>query len=163
MKRLVFLTLFSAPWFSALGCGSGNTVWVTGKLVKGGATYTPPTGQLVDLTFVGLEIQDASGKTIKDNEPFQADLDQTTGKFSVPGKDGRGIPPGKYRVAVTQRMTRETFEATVPKPKKGAARNTVNRETDMLGDKFSVENSPIVREVRASQDLTVDLDNPTQQ
>lgn len=30
--------------------------------------------------------------------------------FTVPGPDGRGIPPGKYRVSVTQKLKREAVD-----------------------------------------------------
>ncbi len=56
-------------------------------------------------------------------------------------------------------MTRETFNASNPKPKKVAGRVTITRETDMLADKFSLDTSPILREVGAVRDL----DNPTEQ
>jgi hypothetical protein len=158
-NRLVLalpLVLLVAP----LGCGrSGNNVWVTGKVLKGGSKYTPPTGQLVYVTFVALEVKDESGKAIMGGEPFTADVDQANATFSVPGRDGYGIPPGKYRIAVTQKMTRETFDATKPQPKKGW--KGVDRETDTLANRFSLESSPIVREVKTGEELVIDLDKPT--
>jgi hypothetical protein len=143
------------------GCGSGNTVWVTGNLLKGGSQYVPPTGQLVYVTFVAMDVKDEPGAKVSlAGEPFVAQLDQATGTFSVPGKEGKGIPPGRYRIAITQKMTRETFDATNPQPKKGAKR--ADRETDTLGGQFGLDNSPIVREVSASSRLTIDLDRPTE-
>jgi hypothetical protein len=140
------------------GCGGGSDgVWVTGKLLKGGAPYVAPTGQLVSVTFVGLEIHDAAGKSLPSGESYWAEVDQSASTFSVPGPERRGIPLGKYRVAVTQKMTREAFNAANPNPKKG-----VDRETDMLGDKFGAATSPIIREVKGSVDLTIDLDRPTE-
>ena len=164
MKRLMVLTLLAAPMLTSIGCGgSGNAVRVTGKLVKGGAAYVPPNGQYVDLTFVGLETRDETGKIVKNHEPYQADLDEAGGRFTVPGRDGRGIPPGKYRVAVVQKMTRETFDASNPKGRRTVGgRVAVDRETDLLADRFGLTTSPIVREVGSSTDLTIDLDNPAQ-
>ena len=86
-----------------------------------------------------------------------ADLDQATGTFSVPGKERRGIPPGKYRIAVTQKMSRETFDAVAAKAKKGT--KGLDRETDTLGNKFGIETSPIVRELTGAQEIAVDLDS----
>jgi hypothetical protein len=150
--------LLIAPLFALSGCGErDNSNWVTGKLLKGGAKYVPPKGQLVSVTFIGLEIQDSSGKKIQGGEPFSAEVDQENGTFSVPGRDRRGIPPGKYRVAVTQKMTREAFAAANPRPKRG-----VDRETDMLADKFGLGTSPIIREVNRAQELTIDLDRPSE-
>ena len=89
-----------------------------------------------------------------------AEVDQATGTFSVPGRDRRGIPPGKYRIAVTQKMTRETFDATKPKSKGG--KKTLDRETDTLANRFGVETSPIVREVKGGENLAIDIDRPTE-
>ena len=151
------LALLSVPLVASAGCGEpSNAVWVTGKLLKGGAEYVPPKGQFVYVTFVGLKIQDNSGKTIQSGEPFWAEVDQVHGTFSVLGPDRRGIPPGSYRVAVTQKMEREAFEAArKSRPKKG-----VDRETDMLANRFGLVTSPIIREIKSSCDLAIDLDKP---
>jgi hypothetical protein len=160
-SRYLILALLIGPLAAALGCGGrGNNLWVTGKLLKGGNKYIPPEGQLVYVTFVGLDIKDENGKPIEGGEPFQADVDQASGTFSVPGKEGYGIPPGKYRIAVTQKMTRETYDATKkpnqrPKPGPG-------REIDTLGDKFGIDKSPITREIKASGEQIIDMDQPTQ-
>jgi hypothetical protein len=154
--RCLGLALLTALLFSCPGCGSGNNIWVTGKLLKGGTQYSPPKDQLVSVTFVALEVQDESGKTVKSGEPYLAELDQSSGTFSVPGPERQGIPPGKYRVAVTQRLTREAFGALKQRPKKG-----VDRETDTLENKFGVTTSPIIVEVKKSEEVTIDLDRPT--
>jgi prepilin-type processing-associated H-X9-DG protein len=128
-------------------------VWVTGQLTKAGAKYEPPTGQFVYVTFVALEGKDASAKALSGGEAFMAGVDPATGSFSVPGRQRQGIPPGKYRLAVTQKMTREAFDAANPQPKKGAKR--VDRATATLGDQFGLDKSPIVREVRGSEAVTM--------
>src|SRR5215472_15820481 len=79
------------------GCGeSSNTVWVKGRLLKGGARYVPPQGHVVGLTFVASEIENPGGQVTKSSEPFDADYNGDDGTFVVPGREGRGIPPGKY-------------------------------------------------------------------
>jgi hypothetical protein len=153
---VVLLLVAFANW---TGCGPGNNVWVTGKLLKGGAAYVPPKGQLVSVTFVGLEIKDDSGKTILSGEPFSADVDQEDGSFFVPGPERTGIPRGKYRIAVTQKKTREEYEATKPKTKNvNALKET--RETDTLQGRFGLTNSPITRVVKKGEELVIDLDKP---
>jgi len=142
------------------GCGDGNNIWVTGKLFKSGVKYVPPDDQLVSVTFVALEIQDPSGKPVQGGEQFYAEVDQANGTFTVSGNLGQGIPPGKYRVAVTQKMLREAYDA---KPHPKATRNIVgrvDRETDMLKSRFGVQHSPIVREVKTSGELIIDIDRP---
>jgi hypothetical protein len=158
--RSLLFALLGASLAASAGCGSSNTVRVTGKLLKGGTPYVAPSDQRISLTFVAMDVKDDSAKTSLAGEPFLADLDPATGTFTVPGKEGKGIPPGKYRVAVTQKMTREAFDAANPQPKKGTKR--VDRETDMLGDRFGLDKSPIVREVVGSTSLTIDLDKPTE-
>jgi hypothetical protein len=161
MTRLrLILAMIIAPLVVSPGCGeSTNHVWVTGKLLKGGASYAPPKDQQVYVTLVGLEIQDKSGNTIKSGEPFWAEVDQESGTFFVPGTDGQGIPPGKYRVAVTQKMEREAFNAKKPDPKKRAK---LDREADLLANRFGVGTSPIIREVKTRGELVIDLDRPTE-
>jgi hypothetical protein len=139
------------------GCGNSNAIWVTGKVTKGGAQYAPPSDQLVAITFVAMEIQDEAGQTIKSSETFAAEVDPAGSTFSVPGPDRQGIPPGKYRVAVSQRLKRELFDPT--KKQKG---KRGDRETDMLANRFAIDTSPITVEVtKSSPDVTVDLDVQT--
>jgi hypothetical protein len=162
MRRgpILALAFLSVSLIVHSGCGGGNAVWVTGKLLKGGSPYKPPTDQIVYVTFVAMEIKDESGKSVAAGDQLMANLDQASGSFSVPGKEGRGIPPGKYRIAVTQKMTREAFDASNPKPRKGM--KGVDRETDTLGNKFSIDTSPIIREVTGAQEIVIDLDKPTE-
>jgi hypothetical protein len=158
MRRLVSiatLLILAAGSFSGCG-GGGNEVWVVGKLNKGGAKYTPPEGQDLSITLVAIEAKDAAGKVVK-NEPYLATLGDDGESFTVPGREGYGIPPGKYRVAITQKMTREAFNAAPPRTRAG---KKVDRETDYLDNRFSLDKSPIVREVDGSKPLLIDLDKP---
>ncbi len=141
------------------GCGQGGrTVWVTGKLIEGGAKYETPANQRITITFVASEIQDGQGKLVASTEPYMALYDPTDGSFKVPGRDGSGIPPGKYRVAITSKMDREALNTASPKGK----RRSMDRDKDCLDNKFGVTTSPIIREIRGSADLTIDLDKPTE-
>jgi len=152
------LSLLVLVLIATLGCGERtNTVWITGKLLKGGAKYVPPDGQTVSVTLVGLEVQDASGKPVQSGEQFWAEVDHTNGTFTVSGNLGQGIPPGRYRVAVTQKMTREAFHAAHPRPKRGD-----DREADMLKNRYGLTTSPIIREVRSGSELVIDLDRPSE-
>lgn len=142
------------------GCGEpSNTVLVQGRLLKGGARYVPPEGHVVGVTFVASEIENPGGQVTKSSEQFDADYNDDDGTFVVPGREGRGIPPGKYRVAVTQKMLREAFDAAKPKAKPGQKK--ITRETDFLGDRFGVSSSPIFREIKGKTEVVIDLDEPT--
>jgi hypothetical protein len=159
-RSLLLLAILIAPLSASPGCGGGNGVWITGKLLKGGTQYAPPKDQLVTITFVAVETQDPSGKKLQGGDPYQADYDPESGTFSVPGPDRRGIPPGKYRVAVTQRLIREAFDAA-QKNQKTKAKKRADRDTDTLGNRFGISNSPISVEVSRSEDVTIDLDQST--
>ncbi len=150
----IALALTLLPLLSGCG-GSGHYVWVTGTLLKGGAPYKPPEGQNVTLAFVAIETLDADGKVAKRSDQYQADLDES-GWFKVIGPEGSGIPPGKYRVAISQRYNREAFEALKNKPK------GMVRDDDTLKDRFGPATSPIVREVKGRTDLVIDMDKPTE-
>jgi hypothetical protein len=52
-------------------------------------------------------------------------------------------------------LTREAFAALKPRPK------GVTRETDNLSNRFGVSTSPITVAVLKSQNVTIDLDQPT--
>jgi hypothetical protein len=71
------------------------------------------------------------------SEAFESASPDEQGNYKLRGRDGRGIKPGKYRIAIRQ---------WDPYP-----------GTDKLGGKFSFENSKIVREVGETE-TTIDLD-----
>ena len=77
----------------------------------------------------------------------------------VPGPDGYGIPPGKYRISIFQGLTREG-ESKAPKVHKGTSRKApvINRDTDFLEGLFGPTTSPIVRKMARGAELIVDLD-----
>jgi hypothetical protein len=145
--------LLMAPLLAAPGCGDKGGVWVTGKLVKGADKYVSPPDQRVSVTLVVIDATTPSGKPVTPGEAFAAEVDQAEGTFTVTGPERQGIPPGKYRVAVTQKMKRDAFAAKYPKPKRG-----VDREQDMLADKFSMSSSPITCDVsNTGSNLVIDL------
>ena len=153
-RRLGLLSIALAAAALIDGCGSGGrTVSVAGKLVKGGAKYEVPQDQKVQMTFVAMEIEDPEGKMVPNSDPYPAEYQAESATFKVPGQDGYGIPPGKYRVAISQTLTSEAAA-------KQKGRNRVNRDADMLRDKFSETNSPIIREIKDAADLTIDLNSP---
>ena len=83
----------------------------------------------------------------------------TTGRLSSRAAKAEEFLRGKYRVAVTQKMLREAFDAAKPKAKPGQKK--ITRETDFLGDRFGVSSSPIFREIKGKTEVVIDLDDPT--
>src|SRR5438067_3536250 len=110
MPRMASRMLFTVALLTA-GCG-GDGVPKTvakGKLLdKGkpftldmsklalpkGATAPPPGAGQGGLLRVGFASEDGG-------EQIYAVVDAETGTFTVPGADGKGIKPGKYKVSIT--------------------------------------------------------------
>ena len=156
IPRSLALIVPVALALACFGCGNSNAIKVRGKLLQAGQPYVPPAGQRVVVTLYVVDAKDASGKSIPAQEAFRAYCDPKDGTFVVPGPDGYGIPPGKYRISIFQGLTREG-ESKAPK---GRSRNAprIDRETDFFKDLFGPTTSPIVREVTQGAELIVDLD-----
>ena len=105
------------------GCGRGDTIWVTGVLQKGGQIYEPPEGRKLALYFCPIT-DGTSGDPAGEVE--MADYNSKDGSFTVPGSEGYGIRPGKYRIAVVESLRRETRDqlkkSVKPKPGQTAHR-----------------------------------------
>jgi hypothetical protein len=115
---------------AASGCGSGGAIRVKGTVTNNGQPLSVSDKGMVQVIFIPDDPEKAG-----DTYPANVNPD---GTFEVPGKEGKGIPPGKYRVAVRQ---------LDPYPTK-----------DKLKDKFSPEKTPIVRDV-ASREVNIDIAN----
>ena len=81
-----------------------------------------------------------SGDTYPASQPIGED-----GSFTVPGKDGKGIPAGKYKIEV-QQMT--------GKPAAVAQRDKIN-------EMFAKDKTQIVWEVTSETTVNLDLSKPT--
>ena len=141
------------------GCGRGDTIWVTGVLQKGGQIYEPPAGRKLALYFCPMK-DGTSGDP--SGEVEMADYNSKDGSFTVPGSEGYGIRPGKYRVAVVETLRREERDQLKKpgKPKPGQKR--IDNDTNFLDSTFGEKTSPFVRDLRTSTKLTLDMANPTE-
>jgi hypothetical protein len=153
--RPIVLALVVMSGLAVVGCGSNNRIRVEGVLLKGGSPLTPPDGASNQMVFVAMDVKGDSEKAIGANEPFAAILNED-GTFDVPGPDGTGIPRGKYRVSVTQKYR---TKHTIDTPKR-SGEASIDRDTDLLRDRYSPTTSPLVVEVTTSEKLTLDLDHP---
>ena len=129
----------------AAGCGAkvpdeGPVVVVRGRLTNAGQPLTV-RGRDIGLGFVEVRFckYRGEGNPIAPNDTFLTQAD-ASGNFQVLGRFGRGIPPGKYRIAVRQ---------WDPYP-----------QSDTLGGKFDEQHSPILREVAGKEPLEIDLSKP---
>src|SRR5436309_10643793 len=101
MRRLM-AAISAASLLLAVGCGDGK-LRTQGRLTKGGKPFVPGDGEAVQVLFVPIR---PDGKPPPDY--YAAEVDQKTGTFRPSGKDGKGLPPGKYRVAVELMKKRRT-------------------------------------------------------
>jgi ABC-type iron transport system FetAB ATPase subunit len=116
--------------FALAGCGP-RMLKTKGRLVKNGEPFRPAEGEMVRVMFVPLP---EGGGTVKDF--YMAQFNPADGTFQVVGKDLKGMPPGKYRIAVEH----------------------LRKKRDLFGGAFDSESSPFVREVRSSgEELVLDL------
>jgi hypothetical protein len=108
----------------SVGCGpSGPTlVPVKGKLTVNGQPYDPKTQEEV---MVILHPTDGTGTTFP--AVFADD-----GSFFVPGVEQRGVPPGKYKIALDRYENPDKQPVLVPPAYRGA--NT-KMERDIQPDK----------------------------
>jgi hypothetical protein len=123
------------------GCGDefdGRAV-IRGKLVEGpnpfvldqsklklpaGATAVPPGARPLAVIFIA-----------EDKTQFQAVVNPETGAFELPGPDGKGIRPGRYKVAITCGV--------------GGA--------DYFNNKFAPDRTKVVRDVKEGEEVVIDV------
>ena len=141
------------------GCGGHDSISVTGVLQKGGKMYNPPEGHKLALYFYSVA-DETPGKPAIDVE--MANYDARDGSFTVPGREGYGIPPGKYRIAVVETLRREAFDKLKEASKSKTARTTINKDMNFLENSFGEKSSPFVRDLRTSTKLTLDMDKPAE-
>jgi len=117
---------------SLLGCSGAGSFQTRGRVLKGGA---PVTVEDPDFRRVVLVPLPEDGSKVLDW--YVAEFNGNDGTFIVKGKDGKGMPPGKYRVSVELMKGRK----------------------DALKGAFDAERSPCIVTVQsASDEITVDLD-----
>jgi hypothetical protein len=131
----------SAFWTAALcllvlsGCGGDGRLNAKGRIVKGGAPFTVPEGEYVRVIFFPVT---SDGQPPKNT--YIAAYDRADGTFKAVGPDGKGIPPGKYRIALEH----------------------LRKKQDLFRGAFDGDRSPVVRDVSGgSKEIVIDLDNPS--
>jgi len=158
MHRLAWNLILVPLALAISGCGSSQAIWVQGKLTKGGAKYVVLADQRLHMTFYSMEPFNDGARTIPAGQAYMAVFKSEDGTFTVTGPDGQGIPPGKYRVSLTQELTREAVDKKNENVKRD--QKLFDRDTDMLKGQFGA-NSPIVREIKDSTEVAIDIDKPT--
>lgn len=119
------------------GCSGQGLVRVKGQLLYNEKPLEVSEKAGISIMFIKLEAGD------KPAMYPAAPLDRDDATFTVPGPTGRGIPPGKYRIAITQRMA-----------------DDLPPEVEKMNEMFSRGNSAIEREVTNSDPIILDLSKP---
>jgi hypothetical protein len=133
MNRAIVIMMFAAIGLSATGCGDGK-FFAKGRLLKSGKPCSLPDGEYYHVTFVPVL---PDGKPAGDY--YYCTVNQADGTFRSVGKDLRGVPPGKYRVAV------EHFK----------------NKKDLLGGRYDFDRTPYVFDVDGStSEIVIDIDQP---
>jgi hypothetical protein len=114
------------------GCGGDGKLNTRGQILKGGVPFKVAEGDHLRVTFVPIP---ADGG--RPTNQYVAVFDKTDGTFKVVGADGRGLPPGKYRVAIEHER----------------------KKRDLFNGAFDAERSPFVFDINGSSgSLVIDLD-----
>ncbi len=89
-----------------------------------------------------------------------ANYDARDGSFTVPGREGNGIPPGKYRIALVETYLRETVDQIKKASKPPRGQKSLDKEANLLEASFGESTSPFVRDLKTSTNLTLDMSKP---
>jgi hypothetical protein len=113
------------------GCGGDGKFKARGRIVKGGVPFTVPQEEYVRVTFYPIVPEGQRALNT-----YVAAYSHADGSFEVVGGDGRGLPPGKYRVAVEHERKRK----------------------DLFRGAYDAERSPFVFDVdSSSEEIVIDL------
>jgi hypothetical protein len=128
LPRVISVLAVLTAVFLAAGCGGGHHK-VEGQLVKGGKPFTVSEKGVIQIAFY----QEGD----KENAALPASF-KPDGSFVVNGRDGKGIPPGTYRVSVV---------ALDPYPS----------GPDLLGGKYTADKTTLKQEIKGGEKITIDV------
>ena len=100
--------------------------------MKAGAPFTVPAEEYVRVTFFPVTVD---GKPPANT--YAASYNGAEGTFQAVGPDGRGIPPGKYRLAVAHERKRK----------------------DLFRGAFDGDRSPFVFDINDTNEIIIDLNH----
>lgn len=116
------------------GCGGDGLLKTKGRVVKDGAPFVLKEGADLGIFFYPLGGDGKLGTTV-----YPAYFNAADATFRVTGSDRRGMPPGKYRVAVEHKLNKK----------------------DLFHGAYDMNTSPFIFDVAATtEEIVIDLDKP---
>lgn len=137
---------------AAAGCGgSVKRVIVTGKIVDGGAPLDL-TGKDYQEGAASVEVRfcpaDEALTALVASMPISLSANaKPDGTFVIDGGDGKGIPVGKYKVALAHR----NMMVNRNRPPSGSGQG------DVWGGRFFVEKTPFTFDIQDDQEVVLDI------
>ena len=115
------------------GCGGDGRLNVKGRIVKGETPFTAPEQEYVRVTFLPVT---SDGRPPANT--YIATYNREDGTFRAVGPDGKGVPPGKYRIAIEHEA----------------------KKKDMFRGAYDGDRSPFVFDVDSSlKEIVINIDN----
>jgi hypothetical protein len=137
VSRLALALGWVAFLLQATGCSPApKLVNAKGQLTYKNKPYIVSSKIGVDLYFI--PVVEAGAKA--DSYAHVGIYNNEDGTFVVQGKDLKGIPAGKYRIAVQQMMI-----------------GSPSAEVQIMNDKFSKENTAVVRDITNEEPVVIEL------
>jgi hypothetical protein len=99
-RSFAFFFCFSVLVLS--GCSGDGKLQPRGKILKGGSPFTVPEEEYVRITFHPIPADGSRARHV-----YAAVYNHGDATFKVVGADGKGLPPGKYRVAIEHERNRK--------------------------------------------------------
>ncbi len=127
------------------GCGVGGEklVVIRGRVVENGQPLRLEYGgPRVELSFHPV---DAAGNPVPDKMSYSCSVQQD-GTFVMDGI-GKGIPAGRYKIAVRGEPGSSQYDPRAPKAVGG----------DIYEGRFSLQKTPFIFEFTSNQEITIDL------
>jgi hypothetical protein len=100
MRCFRYLLLCLLICLVSMGCGNSQ-IKAKGRVLKGGAPFQPAEGEAVRIFFEPLDPPQGS------YDSYAGEFNNKDGTFQINGKDGTGLPPGKYRITLQLMKNKE--------------------------------------------------------
>jgi hypothetical protein len=114
---------------SPLGCTGSSSFKARGRITKNGAPFRLGENEGLRISFNPLQVEHMRYNS------YAAVYDNDGGTFRVVGKDGKGLPPGKYQVGLQLMKKKEDlFKGKLLGAKSPFVCDVTNESTEIVID-----------------------------